>query len=57
MKVRVYGETAVVTYRSVAKGKIGDQDISGEYRWTDVVVKRNGVWLIVSTHGSTIASR
>jgi ketosteroid isomerase-like protein len=55
MKVQVYGDTAVVTYRSTDKGTDKGTDISGHYRWTDVFVKRNGRWQIVSTQGTSIA--
>jgi ketosteroid isomerase-like protein len=54
MKVQVYGDAAIVTYRSTDKGKYKDFDISGQYRWTDVFVKRNGRWQIVSTQGTRI---
>jgi ketosteroid isomerase-like protein len=48
MKVRVYGDTAVVTGQSTVKGAFKTQDISGKYRWTDVFVKRNGKWQLVN---------
>ena len=48
MKVRVYGDTAVVTGQSTVKGMFKTQDISGKYRWTDVFVKRDGKWQIVN---------
>jgi ketosteroid isomerase-like protein len=48
MKVRVYGDTAVVTGQSTVKGMFKTQDISGKYRWTDVFVKRNGKWQLVN---------
>jgi ketosteroid isomerase-like protein len=52
IKVRVFGDTAVVTYgvteKSVDKGK----DSGGHSVWTDVFVKRNGSWQIVAEHGS-----
>ncbi|WP_460761238.1 nuclear transport factor 2 family protein [Lysobacter fragariae] len=54
MVVRVYGDTAVVTYRSTDKGTYKDKDISGQYRWTDVFVKQRGHWWIVSTQGTPI---
>jgi len=48
MKVRLYGDTAVVTGLTTVKGAYKTQDISGKYRWTDVFVKRNGEWQIVN---------
>ena len=54
MKVRAYGDTAVVTYVTTDKGKFKGQDISGRYRWTDVFVRRAGTWQIVAGHGTPI---
>ena len=54
MKVRQYGDAAVVTYRSTDHGTYKDKDISGQYRWTDVFVKHNGQWQVVSTQGTSI---
>ncbi|HEV8693957.1 MAG TPA: nuclear transport factor 2 family protein [Lysobacter sp.] len=56
MDVRVYGNAAVVTYRSTDKGTYKDKDISGQYRWTDVFIKEGGKWRIVSTQGTPIAT-
>lgn len=57
MKVRIYGDTAVVTGRSTEKSKYKGQDVSGQYRWTDVFVKQGGRWRVVATHVSRIASQ
>ncbi len=54
MKVRAYGDAAVVTYITADKGKYKGQDISGRYRWTDTFVRRNGTWQLVSGHGTPI---
>jgi ketosteroid isomerase-like protein len=43
-KVRVYGNTAVVTGTSNVKGTNKGQDISGKYRYTRVYVKQGGKW-------------
>jgi hypothetical protein len=56
MKVRAYGESAVVTYVTVDKGKYKGEDISGRYRWTDVFVRRGGTWQIVAGQGTPIQS-
>lgn len=53
-KVRVYGEAAIVTYASTDKGTYKGQDISGRTRWTDVFVRQNGRWMLVSSHGSAV---
>jgi hypothetical protein len=54
MKVQVYENTAIVTYKTTDKGKIKDMDISGQYRWTDVFVKTNDRWQIVAGQGTRI---
>ena len=47
-------DMAVVTYRSKDKGTYKGDDISGEYRWTDVLAKRDGKWLFILSHGTRI---
>jgi len=53
-KVQVYGDTAVVTYSSNDKGTYKGKDISGKTRWTDVLVKHNGRWQVVASHGTML---
>lgn len=52
LKVRVYGDTAVVTSRAELTGVNGQSDISGNYRYTRVYNKRLGQWKIVSFEAS-----
>jgi hypothetical protein len=54
MKVTLYGNTAIVTYRTTDKGKFKERDISGQVRWTDTWVKLKGKWLLVSSQGTMI---
>jgi len=54
MKVLVYGDTAVVTYKTTDKGTYKGRDLSGQYRWTDVFVKQNGKWQLISGQGTPI---
>jgi len=54
MKIKVYGDAAVVTYITNDKGKYKGQDITGRYRWTDVFVRRGGAWQIVAGQGTPI---
>lgn len=44
LRVHVYGNTAVVTSRSVQKGTENGKDYSGDYRFTRVYVKQKGSW-------------
>ena len=54
-QARVYGNTAVMTFRSNDKINFKGQEISGQYLWTDVFVKRAGRWQIVATQGTPAA--
>jgi hypothetical protein len=55
IKVRVYGEAAVVTGRVTAKGQVWDHVIDGQDRYTTAYVKQNGRWMAVATHASRIS--
>jgi ketosteroid isomerase-like protein len=48
VQVNVHGDTGLVTGRALVKGKMGTQDISGQYRYTRVYTKENGRWRAVS---------
>ena len=49
-RVRVYGDSAVVTGITRTKGKFMGQGFSTQERATDVFVKREGRWQCVLTH-------
>jgi len=54
-KVRVYGETAVVTSLAELSGSKKDADVTGRYRYTRVYVRNPaGQWKIVSFEASRI---
>jgi len=55
MKVRVYGDTVVVTYVEKAKETFKGLDVSGTSRWTDTWVKRGASWHCVASQGSKVA--
>jgi len=57
MKVRVYGDTAVVTGRNTVKETYKGEDVSGQNRWTHTWVKRAGRWQCVAAHSSEIAQK
>ena len=57
MKVRVYGDTAVVTGRSTVKETYRGKDFIGQYRWTDTWIKRAGRWQCAAEHVSKIAQK
>jgi len=50
LRVRVYGDSAVVTAVTRAKGKFMGQEFSTQERATDVFVKCEGRWRCVLTH-------
>ena len=49
-RVRVYGDSAVVTGVTCTKGKFMGQEFSTQERATDVFVKRDRRWQCVLTH-------
>ena len=58
MKVQVADpDMAVVVYRSTDKGTYKGKDITGQYRWLDVFVKRDGKWQIAIDQGTQIAKQ
>ncbi len=54
IKVRVNGDTAIVTYYSNEKSKFQGRDTSGRYLNTDVFVKRAGRWQCIAGHVSRL---
>ncbi len=54
-RVRVYGETAMVTGRATTKGRSPAGEITGRFRYTRLYVKRQGQWRLVAFQGTPIA--
>lgn len=54
--IRVYGNTAVVTYRSTVKAQRNGTDISSQRRVITVLVKRDGRWQAVAQQSTGIKS-
>jgi len=54
LKVRVYGNSAVVTGRAVQKGMENGKDYSGDYWFTRVYVKMDGGWKTVALQTTLI---
>jgi len=54
MKVRQFGETAVVTGMNEEKSQIKGKETSGRYVWTDVFVNRKGHWQAVASQVSRV---
>jgi ketosteroid isomerase-like protein len=56
LAVRIYGETAVVTGRSIPRGRNAKgEPIRGEYRFLRVWVQRDSRWQAVAFQGTRIA--
>ena len=49
LRVRIYIGGAVVTGRAITKGKLKNNDISGEYLFIDVLENKNNRWQAVFT--------
>jgi ketosteroid isomerase-like protein len=49
LKVKVFGKTAIAQGVETEKSSYKGKDTSGQYRFTDVFVKRNGRWQAVAT--------
>ena len=57
VKVRVYGDAAVVTGRTTVKGQYKGKEFTSRYRWTDTFIKRDGRWQCVASHISRISQK
>src|SRR5262245_37315892 len=55
VKVRIYGQTAVVTLLATWKGTANNREFSDRYMTTHVWSKQSGRWLLVSAHVSRVA--
>jgi ketosteroid isomerase-like protein len=56
VKVRILGDAAIVHVLDTEKSSYKGKGTSGQYRWTDVFVKRGGRWVAVTSHGSKVAT-
>ena len=54
IKIRTFGDAAVVTMGQTEKSQHGNIDFSGHYLFTDVWAKKNGQWFAVASHGSRV---
>jgi ketosteroid isomerase-like protein len=56
LKVRVYGNTAVVTGKANSKGTIGGRELKAPVLFTRVYVKNNGKWQSVAFQQTPIVT-
>jgi uncharacterized protein (TIGR02246 family) len=54
MRALVFGDTAVVHGMWTEKSTTSGKDTSGQYRWTDTFVKRDGRWQCVGNYSEKI---
>jgi ketosteroid isomerase-like protein len=54
IKVRVFGDTAVVTLDQSEKSQFQGKNVRGRSKWTDTFIRRNGKWQLVASHGSPV---
>ena len=57
MKIRLYGNTAVITGLGTDEISYKGEDISSQSRFTDVLVKTDGRWQAVASHASQVAKK
>ena len=56
MKIRIFGNTALVSGTEIETSHYKGKDSSGKYIWTDVFVLRNGRWQAVSSQSTKLAT-
>ncbi len=54
LKVKVYGNTAIAFILDTETTTVNGKDVSGQYRGTDVFVKRDGKWMNVASHSCKV---
>src|SRR5437762_14386973 len=52
--VRMLGDVAVVTGRSVSEGRVDGKDVSVTQRYIDIYVRRDGRWRVVASQGTEV---
>ena len=57
MKVRFFGDVAVVTGAGEEKSTFQGKDTSGTWVWTDVWVKRKGKWQTLASQATPVSPK
>jgi len=57
MKVRVHGDTAVVTGRTRLQGISGGKPFDSEIQFTDTLIKDGGRWRLLAVHASNLPKK
>lgn len=56
-KVRLYGDTAIVTGITTVKGRSGDAAFEADFQFTDTWVYRDGQWKLAASHASRLPAK
>ena len=56
LRIRVYGDSAVVTGQLVRIRDANNKEFEDDWRFTKVYVRRRGRWVVVTWHGSHVGS-
>jgi ketosteroid isomerase-like protein len=56
IRVRIYGNTAIVTGHTEVRGQHEGRGVAGDYRYTRVYLRKAGRWRVVSSHSTRIIS-
>ena len=54
MKPRIYGNTAIVTGKTVVNGTYDGKPFEAEFQFTDTLIWKGGRWWMVSSHASRL---
>ena len=57
LKVRLFGDTAIVVGQGSIKAHTKTQDLSGQYVWTDTFVKMRGEWKAVASQVTPVLEK
>lgn len=57
LKVRFYGDTAIVVGQGSIKAHTKTQDLGGKYVWTDTFVKMGGAWKAVASQVTPVLAK
>src|SRR5689334_16562579 len=55
-RVRLLGDVAIVTGRSVSAGEVDGRAVSITQRYTDIYVRQDGRWRIIASQGTQVQS-
>jgi ketosteroid isomerase-like protein len=55
MKVRVFGDSAIVTGSDTGKSTSKGKEVVEKYLWTDVFIRRNGRWQAVASQSTKVS--